>query len=63
VEFATDNVVEIRNVETGFKRGGRVEIVNGLMEGQEVVVRAAAFARPGEPIVPVRNEAKAAVGG
>jgi hypothetical protein len=27
------------------------------------VVRAAAFARPGEPIVPVRNEAKAAGGG
>jgi HlyD family secretion protein len=63
VQLATDNVVEIRNVETGFKRGGRVEIVNGLMEGQEVVVRAAAFARPGEPIVPVRNEAKAAGGG
>jgi HlyD family secretion protein len=63
VQLATDNVVEIRNVEIGFKRGGRVEIVNGLMEGQEVVVRAAAFARPGEPIVPVRNEAKAAVGG
>jgi HlyD family secretion protein len=63
VQLATDNVVEIRNVETGFKRGGRVEIVNGLMEGQEVVVRAAAFARPGEPIVPVRNEAKAVGGG
>jgi HlyD family secretion protein len=63
VQLATDNVVEIRNVEIGFKRGGRVEIVNGLMEGQEVVVRAAAFARPGEPIVPVRNEAKAAGGG
>jgi len=53
VQLATNNVVEIRNVETGFKRGARVEIVNGLMEGQEVVVRAAAFARPGEPIVPV----------
>jgi HlyD family secretion protein len=62
VQLATDNVVEIRNVETGFKRGGRVEIVNGLMEGQEVVVRAAAFARPGEPIVPVRDDAKAAGG-
>jgi HlyD family secretion protein len=33
------------------------------MEGQEVVVRAAAFARPGEPIVPVRSEAKATGGG
>src|SRR3982075_102677 len=63
VQTGTDNVVEIRNVEIGFKRGGRVEIVNGLMEGQEVVVRAAAFARPGEPIVPVRDDAKAAGGG
>jgi HlyD family secretion protein len=63
VQLATDNVVEIRNVETGFKRGTRVEIVNGLMEGQEVVVRAAAFARPGEPIMPVRAGAKAAGGG
>src|SRR6202022_2826252 len=58
VQLATNNVVEIRNVETGLKRGGHVEIVNGLMAGQEVVVRAAAFARPGEPIVPVRNDAK-----
>ena len=63
VQLATNNVVEIRNVETGFKRGARVEIVNGLMEGQEVVVRAAAFARPGEPIVPVRDDAKATGGG
>jgi HlyD family secretion protein len=62
VQLATNNVVEIRNVETGFKRGARVEIVNGLMEGQEVVVRAAAFARPGEPIVPVRDDANAAGG-
>jgi HlyD family secretion protein len=63
VELATNNVVEIRNVETGFKRGTRVEIVNGLTEGQEVVVRAAAFVRPGERIMPVRNDAKAAGGG
>ena len=63
VQLATNNVVEIRNVDTGFKRGTRVEIVNGLIEGQEVVVRAAAFARPGERIMPVRNDAKAAGGG
>jgi HlyD family secretion protein len=62
VQLATNNVVELRNVETGFKRGTRVEIVNGLIEGQEVVVRAAAFTRPGERIMPVRNDAKAAGG-
>ena len=63
VQLATNNVVELRNVETGFKRGTRVEIVNGLIEGQEVVVRAAGFARPGERIMPVRNDARAAEGG
>jgi HlyD family secretion protein len=63
VQLATNNIVELRNVETGFKRGSRVEIVNGLIEGQEVVVRAAAFARPGERIAPVRNDARAAGGG
>jgi HlyD family secretion protein len=63
VQLATNNIVELRNVETGFKRGSRVEIVNGLIEGQEVVVRAAAFTRPGERIMPVRNDAKAAAGG
>jgi HlyD family secretion protein len=63
VQLATNNVVEIRNVETGFKRGTRVEIVSGLMEGQEVVARAAAFVRPGERIMPVRNDARAAEGG
>jgi HlyD family secretion protein len=63
VQLATNNVVELRNVETGFKRGTRVEIVNGLIEGQEVVVRAAGFARSGERIMPVRNDARAAEGG
>ena len=63
VQLATNNVVELRNVETGFKRGARVEIVNGLIEGQEVVARAAAFVRPGERIMPVRNDARATGGG
>jgi HlyD family secretion protein len=57
VQLATNDVVELRSVETGFKSGGRVEIVNGLTEGQEVVARAAAFVRPGERIMPVRSEA------
>ncbi len=57
VQLATNDVVEIRNVQTGLKRGTRVEIVDGLIEGQEVVVRAAAFVRPGERILPVRSDA------
>jgi HlyD family secretion protein len=63
VQVATNNVVEIRNVETGLKRGARVEIVNGLIEGQEVVARAAAFTRPGERIMPVRDEERVTGGG
>jgi len=60
VQLVTNNVVEMRRVDTGFKRGARIEIVNGLTEGQEVVARAAAFVRPGEWIMPVRNDARAA---
>jgi HlyD family secretion protein len=63
VQLVTNNVVEIRSVQTGLKRGARIEIVNGLIEGQEVVARAAAFVGPGERIMPVRNEARAAGGG
>jgi HlyD family secretion protein len=60
VQLVTNNVVEMRRVDTGFKRGARIEIVNGLTEGQEVVARAAAFVRPGERIMPVRHDARAA---
>ena len=60
VQLVTNNVVEMRRVDTGFKRGARIEIVNGLTEGQEVVARAAAFVRPGEWIMPVRKDARAA---
>jgi HlyD family secretion protein len=63
VQLATNDVVEIRNVETGSKRGTGVEIVNGLTEGQEVVARATAFVRPGERIMPVRSEARIRGGG
>jgi HlyD family secretion protein len=63
VQLATNDVVELRSVETGFKGGTRVEIVNGLMEGQEVVARAAAFVRPGERIMPVRSETRLREGG
>jgi HlyD family secretion protein len=63
VQLATNDVVEIRNVETGFKGSSRVEIVGGLMEGQEVVARAAAFVRSGERIMPVRDDESVTGGG
>lgn len=62
VQLATNNVVAIRNVQIGLKRGTRVEITDGLIEGQEVVVRAAAFVRPGDRILPVRSGAGPAGG-
>jgi HlyD family secretion protein len=58
VELVTNNVVEIRSVKTGIKRGNSIEIVSGLTEGQEVVARAAAFLKAGDRITPVRNEAR-----
>ena len=58
VELVTNNIVEMRSVETGIQRGARIEIVNGLVEGQEVVARAAAFVKGGDRIVPVRNDAR-----
>ena len=38
--------------------GARIEIVNGLVEGQEVVARAAAFVKGGDRIIPVRSDAR-----
>ncbi len=58
VQLVTNNVVAMRSVETGIKRGARIEIVNGLIEGQEVVARAAAFVKEGDRIMPVRNDAR-----
>ena len=58
VQLVTNNVVEMRSVEAGIKRGSRIEIVNGLIEGQEVVARAAAFVKGGDRIMPVRNDAR-----
>jgi HlyD family secretion protein len=58
VQLVTNNIVEMRSVETGIQRGARIEIVNGLIEGQEVVARAAAFVKGGDRIMPVRNDAR-----
>lgn len=62
VELVTNNVVQMRSVRTGIKRGDCVEIVSGLAEGQEVVARAAAFLQDGDRITPVRNYASVTEG-
>ena len=42
--------VETRQVEIGLMSGGQVEIRNGLNEGDDVVARAGALLREGDPV-------------
>ncbi len=48
-----DGVVERAMVNTGIRDGGLVEIVEGLAEGDLVVLKAGAFVRAGDRITPV----------
>ena len=48
-----DGVVERAMVKTGIRDGGLVEIVEGLAEGDLVVLKAGAFVRAGDRITPV----------
>jgi HlyD family secretion protein len=48
--------VEARRVEVGLMSGGRVEIRDGLAEGDIVVARAGALLREGDPVRPVQAE-------
>jgi HlyD family secretion protein len=48
-----DGVVERAVVKTGIRDGGLVEIVEGLAEGDLVVLKAGAFVRAGDRITPV----------
>ncbi|MCB1412480.1 MAG: HlyD family efflux transporter periplasmic adaptor subunit [Xanthobacteraceae bacterium] len=45
--------VETRRVETGLMAGGKVEIREGLSEGEIVVARAGALLREGDPVRPI----------
>ncbi|MCX8280304.1 efflux RND transporter periplasmic adaptor subunit [Phyllobacterium sp. 0TCS1.6C] len=68
---ATDTVVQVvkngfidsRKVALGIRDGQSAEIVSGLEEGEEVVVRAGTFVAHGDRVTPVRlaNEATGAV--
>lgn len=50
--------IETRRVEVGLMSGGRVEIREGLNEGDEVVARAGALLREGDPVRPMMADAK-----
>ncbi|UZE49985.1 efflux RND transporter periplasmic adaptor subunit [Rhodopseudomonas sp. P2A-2r] len=50
--------VETRRVEVGLMSGGRVEVREGLAEGDIVVARAGAMLREGDPVRPVTASAE-----
>lgn len=45
-----DGVVEQRVVQTGRRRDGLVEIVHGLVAGEQVMVRGMGFVKPGQAV-------------
>jgi multidrug efflux pump subunit AcrA (membrane-fusion protein) len=51
--------VETRHVEIGLMFGGQVEIRDGIAEGDDVVARAGALLREGDPVRPVTADAAA----
>ncbi len=46
----TDNVVERREVETGRRRPGEVEILDGLQPGERVITEGTQKVRPGQQV-------------
>jgi multidrug efflux pump subunit AcrA (membrane-fusion protein) len=46
--------IETKRVETGLISGGQIEVREGLADGDEVVARAGALLREGDPVHPVQ---------
>jgi HlyD family secretion protein len=53
VQVVKSQRIETKRVETGLMSGGQIEIKDGLKEGEEVVARAGALLREGDPVRPV----------
>ncbi len=56
VQRVVDGVVRSAVVTVGARAGASVEIVQGLAEGDDVVVRAGTFVADGDRVTPVRQE-------
>ena len=56
VQIVRRQRVEARRVEVGLMSAGRVEVREGLAEGDIVVARAGALLREGDPVRPVQAE-------
>jgi HlyD family secretion protein len=50
--------IETRKVEVGLMSGGQIEIRDGINEGDDVVARAGALLREGDPVRPVTASAE-----
>jgi multidrug efflux pump subunit AcrA (membrane-fusion protein) len=50
--------IETKRVEIGLMSGGQIEIRDGLNEGEDVVARAGALLREGDPVRPVTAASK-----
>jgi len=50
--------IETKRVEIGLMSGGQIEIRDGLNEGEDVVARAGALLREGDPVRPVAAASK-----
>ncbi|MGE0500283.1 MAG: efflux RND transporter periplasmic adaptor subunit [Rhizobiaceae bacterium] len=61
LQVVTDGRVATTPVTLGARAGGHVEVVSGLVEGQEVVSRAGTFVADGDLVTPVRVEETGAV--
>lgn len=53
VQVVTDGKVRTQEVQLGLRAPTRVEVKNGLAEGDEVVARAGSFLRDGDAVTPV----------
>lgn len=58
VQVVRDGTVETRPVTLGLRSGGRVEIADGLTDGEEVVSVSGTFIRHGDHVVAVRAAAR-----
>lgn len=58
VQVVKDGIVETRPVTAGLRAGGRIEIREGLAEGEEVVAVSGSFVRNGDRVTPVAAAAR-----
>lgn len=62
VQVVKRSRIETRRVEVGLMSGGQIEIKDGLVEGDDVVARAGALLREGDPVRPVAAAANTGPG-